>query len=88
MQNTGNQSREQVIQCLDRAIQSGIYAKNNPIRNLDKEFRTHINFKDEKGNTLLLALLALKYLLMIQLSQMVKRGHNLHRKSYSIFQTK
>ncbi|GFR33773.1 ANK_REP_REGION domain-containing protein [Trichonephila clavata] len=30
-----------------------IYAKNNPIRNLDEEFRTHINFKDEKGNTLL-----------------------------------
>lgn len=53
IQNPGEQSLEQVIQCLDRAIQSGIYAKNNPIRNLDEEFRTHINFKDEKGNTLL-----------------------------------
>ncbi|MDE5057015.1 hypothetical protein OZD68_05500 [Wolbachia endosymbiont of Drosophila bicornuta] len=53
IQNPGEQSLEQVIQCLDRAIQSGIYAKNNPIRNLDEEFRTHINFKDEEGNTLL-----------------------------------
>ncbi|WP_265015989.1 MULTISPECIES: ankyrin repeat domain-containing protein [unclassified Wolbachia] len=53
IQNHGKQSLEQVIQCLDGAIQSGIYAKNNPIRNLDEEFRTHINFKDEKGNTLL-----------------------------------
>ncbi len=53
IQNPGEQSLEQVIQYLDGAIQSGIYAKNNPIRNLDEEFRTHINFKDEKGNTLL-----------------------------------
>ncbi|WP_353288591.1 ankyrin repeat domain-containing protein [Wolbachia endosymbiont (group A) of Pogonocherus hispidulus] len=42
-----------MIQCLDRAIKPRIYAKNNPIRNLDEELRTHINFKDEKGNTLL-----------------------------------
>lgn len=53
IQNPGEQSLEQVIQYLDGAIQSRIYAKNNPIRNLDEEFRTHINFKDEKGNTLL-----------------------------------
>ncbi|WP_386086832.1 ankyrin repeat domain-containing protein [Wolbachia endosymbiont (group A) of Norellia spinipes] len=53
IQNPGEQSLEQVIQCLDRAIKPRIYAKNNPIRNLDEELRTHINFKDEKGNTLL-----------------------------------
>ncbi|WP_341819188.1 ankyrin repeat domain-containing protein [Wolbachia endosymbiont (group A) of Brachyopa scutellaris] len=53
IQNPGEQSLEQVIQYLDGAIQSRIYAKNNPIRNLDEEFRTHINFKDEEGNTLL-----------------------------------
>ncbi|CAG5057358.1 unnamed protein product [Parnassius apollo] len=53
IQNPGKQSLEQVIQCLDRAIKPRIYAKNNPIRNLDEELRSHINFKDEKGNTLL-----------------------------------
>lgn len=53
IQNPGEQSLEQVIQYLDGAIKPRIYAKNNPIRNLDEELHTHINFKDEKGNTLL-----------------------------------
>lgn len=53
IQNSGEQQLEDVIGHLEKAIGCRIYAKNNPIRNPNKEFCAHLNFSGEEGNTLL-----------------------------------
>lgn len=44
VQNPGKQSLKDAIEHLEKAIGDRIYAKNNPVRNLNEEFRTHMDF--------------------------------------------
>ncbi|BAO99838.1 ankyrin repeat domain-containing protein [Wolbachia endosymbiont of Cimex lectularius] len=53
VQNPGEQSLEDVTEHLNAAIRGIMLQKNSPIKNQDKELRTHMNFKGEGGNTLL-----------------------------------
>lgn len=53
VQSFDKQPLEDVMKHLEKAIGDRIYVKNNPISNPNEEFRTHMNFKGEGGNTLL-----------------------------------
>jgi hypothetical protein len=53
VQKPGEQSLKDAIEHLEKAIGDRIYAKNNPIRNPNEEFCTHMDFTGEKRNTLL-----------------------------------
>ncbi|MCM1001008.1 MAG: ankyrin repeat domain-containing protein [Wolbachia endosymbiont of Melophagus ovinus] len=53
VQSFDKQQLEDVMKHLEKAIGDRIYVKNNPISNPNEEFRTHMNFKGEGGNTLL-----------------------------------
>ena len=53
VQNPDKQLLEDVIEHLNAAIRGMTLQKNSLIKNQDEELRTHMNFKGERGNTLL-----------------------------------
>ncbi|WP_341810925.1 ankyrin repeat domain-containing protein [Wolbachia endosymbiont (group B) of Chesias legatella] len=53
VQSFDKQSLKDVMKHLEKAIENRTYVKNNQISNPKEEFRTHMNFKGEGGNTLL-----------------------------------